>query len=215
MTSTGLTELQWRRAIAVASNMLAARGFDTISEEPLDRDEDEGSSDANDDMRGWWIVGELSSGKLKPGTASHVLNNTKSMFLFTPSTGCVGKSMAKTILTTIQDKYPHALDIHGRVALVHSSRLSTDASRLMASNNVQVFSGAELQFDRLDMLHQRGILKDVVVQPCSRDNKKLRRWLSTDPMSRYFGLTVGCVFSWTTAEDRRRAIVVPPPPFSI
>lgn len=209
--SACMTELQWERAVGVATNMLKARGYEVVTRSPIRSDDDE----ADELTRGWWLVGRVR--KSAPGTACHALDCTESSFLFIPSTGCVGKSIAKTILSTITSEFPLALEQLGQAALVHSSRLSTDAMKLMEDNHVQVFSGAELQFDRLQLLRQRGILKNVVVRSKDEveDADRLRRWLTTDPMSKYFGVPEDMVLSWTTGEDRRRALIVPPPPFNI
>lgn len=205
---------QWERAIQVVSNMLDARGFDTVHEAE--------QVHSDDVHAGWWLsathsgmdVDDAERGELR-GTARQALGLHECCVRFLPSTGCVGKSAVLKLLEEFGDRVSSKYaDMPGSRMLVHSSRLSSDANAIMREAQVQVFSVSEVQFDRLQLLNDQGILKELSVAQASDEDAGLRRWLTSDPMALYFCLQEDMVVHWTTGEERRRAIVVPEPPFN-
>lgn len=198
------TKIQWERAQAVVKQMFANRGMPVI--------------DTKVDKGVTWIEAAPDPSMPSEGTSAVERGLTRTTAMLSPSSGCVGKSDASKALASMKKRckgeWPPEI---GRFMFVHSSHLSSEGKKQMAKANVQVFSMAELQFDRLSMLQARGLLQNIKIEvgqdPSSSGH--LRRWLISDPISRYLGLNVDDVVHYTTKSEPWSAVVVPIPPFAV
>lgn len=197
-------KIQWDRAQEVVKRMYENRGLPTIETSVV-----KGVT---------WVEACQDPSSSGDGTSAVQRGLARATAMLSPTNACVGKSEAIKAMQSMKERCKCAWPPeHGRLMYVHSSHLSSEAKKQMAKANVQVFCMAELQFDRLSMLQARGLLQNIQItvgqDPSS--SAHLRRWLITDPISRYLGLNVDDVVRYTTKNEPWSAVVVPPPPFSV